>query len=386
MKRGSFVLSAVLLVLMAADLQAQTPTVPPAKVHKIAVGGEGGWDYLTVDPDARRLYVSRGNRVVVLDLDKETVVGELADTPGVHGIAVVPELGKGFTSNGSDSSVTVFDLKTLKATGKIKARGVPDAILYDPASKRVITFNHRTNDGTSIDPATEKVVGTIDFGGEPEAAVADGKGHIFVNIRSSSEIAEFDPLTLKILNRWPLAPGQRPNGLAIDAKNRRLFSGCNGNSKMVVMDADKGTVIATVDIGRGSDGCGFDPAKGLAYSSNGGDGTVDGHRRARAREVQGRRDHPDPADRPDNDPRPEDASALPLGRHPAARARRRGRPAEGQGRSAGQCPGFVRDHRGRAIDRTLVHQRRLGFTGRSNFRRVAVQLLGRQWPGLAWSL
>ena len=118
------------------------------------------------------------------------------------------------------------------------------------------------------------MVGTIDFGGEPEAAVADGKGHIFVNIRSSSEIAEFDPLTLKILNRWPLAPGQRPNGLAIDAKNRRLFSGCNGNSKMVVMDADKGTVIATVDIGRGSDGCGFDPAKGLAYSANGGDGTV----------------------------------------------------------------------------------------------------------------
>jgi DNA-binding beta-propeller fold protein YncE len=238
------------------------------------VGGDGGWDYLTVDPRARRLYVSRGNRVVVLDLDKETVIGELADTPGVHGIAIVPELGKGFTSNGSDSSVTAFDLNTLKATGKIKANGVPDAILYDPASKRVVTFNHRSNDGTSIDPATEKVVGTIDFGGEPEAAVADGKGHIFVNIRSSSEIAEFDVLKLKILNRWPLAPGQRPNGLAIDAKRRRLFSGCNGNSKMVVMDADKGTVIGTVDIGRGSDGCAFDSSKGLAYSSNGGDGTV----------------------------------------------------------------------------------------------------------------
>jgi DNA-binding beta-propeller fold protein YncE len=266
------------LVLFACSFLAQVPTQgsPPSspKVHKIAVGGEGGWDYLTVDPDARRLYVSRGNRVSVIDLDKETVVGELAETPGIHGIAIVPELGKGFTSNGSDSSVTVFDLKTLKATGKIKARGVPDAILYDPASKRVITFNHRTNDGTSIDPASEKVAGTIDFGGEPEAAVADGKGHIFVNIRSSSEIVEFDALTLKILNRWPLAPGRRPNGLAIDVKQRRLFSGCNGNSKMVVMDADKGTVIATVDIGRGSDGCGFDPAKGLAYSSNGGDGTV----------------------------------------------------------------------------------------------------------------
>ena len=260
--------------ILAPTLAQDVPPAASTKVHKIAVGGEGGWDYLTVDSDARRLYVSRANRVVVLDLDKETVVGELADTPGIHGIALVPELGKGFTSNGSDSTVTVFDLKTLKATGKIKASGTPDAILYDPASKRVITFNHGTNDGTSIDPASEKVEGTIAFGGEPEAAVADGKGHIFVNIRSSSEIAEFDAVSLKILNRWPLAPGQRPNGLAIDAKNRRLFSGCNGNSKMVVMDADKGTVIATVDIGKGSDGCGFDPAKGLAYSANGGDGTV----------------------------------------------------------------------------------------------------------------
>jgi DNA-binding beta-propeller fold protein YncE len=265
------------LILIACSIFSPTlgqDPAPATKVHKIAVGGEGGWDYLTVDSDAGRLYVSRGNRVVVIDLDKETVVGELTGTPGIHGIAVVPELGKGFTSNGSDSSVTVFDLKTLKATGNIKARGVPDAILYDPASKRVITFNHGTNDGTSIDPASEKVVGTIDFGGEPEAAVADGKGHIFVNIRSSSEIAEFDALSLKILHRWSLAPGTRPNGLAIDAKNRRLFSGCNGNSRMVVMDADKGTVIATVPIGRGSDGCGFDPSKGLAYSANGGDGTV----------------------------------------------------------------------------------------------------------------
>jgi WD40 repeat protein len=260
--------------MLLPAITQDAPTSATPKVHKIAVGGEGGWDYLTVDSAARRLYVSRGNRVTVLDIDREDVVGELADTPGVHGIAVVPELGKGFTSNGRDSSVTVFDLKTLRPTNKIKARGVPDAILYDPSSKRVITFNHGTNDGTSIDPASEKVAGTIDFRGEPEAAVADGRGHIFVNIRSSSEVLEFDALSLKILNRWPLAPGRRPNGLAIDAKNRRLFSGCNGNSKMVVMDADKGTVITTVDIGRGSDGCGFDPVKGLAYSSNGGDGTV----------------------------------------------------------------------------------------------------------------
>jgi DNA-binding beta-propeller fold protein YncE len=269
------------LTLIACALFAQAPAkdAPPSplgtpKVHKIAVGGEGGWDYLTVDSEGRRLYVSRGNRVVVIDLDKEAVVGELADTPGIHGIAVVPELGKGFTSNGSDSSVTVFDLKTLKATGKIKASGVPDAILYDAASQRVVTFNHRTDDATVIDPAKEVVTHTIAFKAEPEAAVADGKGHIFVNLRSTSEIAEFDPLSGQILNRWLLAPGQRPNGLAIDAKNRRLFSGCNGNTKMVVMDADKGTVLALADIGRGSDGCAFDPSTRLAYSSNGGDGTV----------------------------------------------------------------------------------------------------------------
>ena len=328
----------MLLPAIAQD----APASASPKVHKIAVGGEGGWDYLTVDPDARRLYVSRGNRVTVLDLDKEAVVGELADTPGVHGIAVVPELGKGFTSNGRDSSVTVFDLKTLKPTNKIKASGVPDAILYDPSSKRVITFNHGTNDGTSIDPASEKVAGTIAFGGEPEAAVADGKGHIFVNIRSSSEVAEFDALSLKILNRWPLAPGQRPNGLAIDAKNRRLFSGCNGNSKMVVMDADKGTVTRH---GRHRPRFGrlrLRPGEGPGLQLQRRRRDRDRHRRARAGEVQGRRDGPHPGDRPDDDHRPEDASPLPLGRHPGSRPRR----DPDERRSKGQCPGLIRDRRG----------------------------------------
>ena len=210
----------------------------------------------------------------MIDLDKETVVGELADTPGVHGIAIVPELGKGFTSNGSDSSVTVFDLKTLKATGKIKASGVPDAILYDPASKRVVTFNHGTNDGT------------VDRPGHGEGGRHDrlrGRARGGRRRREGAHLRQHPQLERDRRVRRPHAedpqpmaarPGQRPNGLAIDAKNRRLFSGCNGNSKMVVMDADKGTVLATVDIGRGSDGCGFDPARGLAYSANGGDGTV----------------------------------------------------------------------------------------------------------------
>ena len=254
---------------MAAQDATQSPQV---KVHKIAVGGEGGWDYLTVDSEARRLYVSRGNRVVIIDLDKETVVGELADTPGIHGIALAPELGKGFTSNGGDGTVTVFDINSLKATSKSEARGVPDAILYDSFSKRVFTFNHKTDDATAIDAVSGTVVGTISFDAEPEAAVADGKGHIFVNLRSTSEIAEFDAMSLKVLNRWPLAPGIRPNGLGFDAKHRRLFSTC-GNQTMVIMDADKGTVLGTAEIGKGSDGCVFDPGIGMAYSSN-GDGTI----------------------------------------------------------------------------------------------------------------
>jgi DNA-binding beta-propeller fold protein YncE len=252
-------------VLALAD-DKDAPALP--KVHKIAVGGEGGWDYLTVDSAAHRLYVSRGNRVVVIDLETEKVVGELPDTKGIHGIAVVPELGKGYTSNGMDSSVTVFDLKTLKAIKQIEARGVPDAILYDAVSKRVFTFNHSTDDATAIDTIADTVVGTITFEAEPEAAVADGQGHIFVNLRSTSEIGVFDARSLKILNRWPLAPGVRPNGLGFDAKHRRLFSTC-GNQKMVVMDADKGTVLGTAEIGKGSDGCVFDAGTGLSYSSNG---------------------------------------------------------------------------------------------------------------------
>jgi hypothetical protein len=258
------------VVALEAGQEAATPV--NSKVRKIAVGGDGGWDYLTVDSAARRLYVARANRVMVIDLDKEMVVGELPDTPGIHGVALVPDLGKGFTSNGADASVTVFGVKTMKATGKIEARGVPDAILYDAVSKRVFTFNHQTNDATAIDSVNDKVVGTITFEAEPEAAIADGRGHIFVNLRSTSEIAEFDATSLKILNRWPLAPGVRPNGLGFDAKRRRLFSTC-GNQKMVVMDADKGWVLGTADIGRGSDGCAYDAGTGLAYSSN-GDGTL----------------------------------------------------------------------------------------------------------------
>ena len=168
------------------------PSAPPAKVHKIAIGGEGGWDYLTADAAAKRLYVSRGNRIVVVDTDSEKVVGELTDTPGVHGVAVVPDLGRGFTSNGRDDTVTAFDLKTLKATGKVKVGGRPDAIMFDPVSHRVFTYNHGSKDATAVDPSAMSVAGTVALDGVPEAAVADGRGHVFVNIMDKAEVVEFD--------------------------------------------------------------------------------------------------------------------------------------------------------------------------------------------------
>jgi len=273
MVRLACVLSSFVLLLLVRPAAAQDPTARLNKVHKIAVGGDGGWDYLSVDAGARRLYVSRNNRIVVLDIDQEKVVGELADTPGVHGVAVAPNLSRGFTSNGGDDSVTAFDLKTLKVVGKVKVGSRPDAIHFDPESNRVFTFNHGSKDATAVDPAGITVAGAVALEGVPEAAVSDGKGRVFVNLMDKSEIAEFDARTLKVLNRWSLSPGERPTGLAMDREHRRLFSVC-ANQKMIVVDADSGRVIATVDIGRGTDGCAFDPETGLAFSSNGGDGTV----------------------------------------------------------------------------------------------------------------
>ena len=185
---------------------AQALSGPPSKVHKIAVGGEGEWDYLTADADAMRLYISRGNRIVIVDTDSEKVVGELTGTPGVHGVAVVPDLGRGFTSNGGDDTVTVFDLTTLKTTGKVKVGGRPDAIMFDPESRRVFTYNHGSKDATAIDPSAMSVAGTVALDGVPEAAIADGRGHVFVNIMDKAEVVEFDGRSLQVLNRWSLAP------------------------------------------------------------------------------------------------------------------------------------------------------------------------------------
>ena len=254
------------LFLSSQFLLAAGPGLHVIKTFK--VGGEGGWDYLEIDPDARHLFISRGTHVIVLDMDSGKTVGDIPDTPGVHGIALAPDLGSGFTSNGREGSVTIFDLKTLNTISKVRDVGQnPDAILYDPATKRAFTFNGRSQDATAIDGASGKVVGKIPLSGKPEFAVTTGAGEIFVNIEDKSEMTAIDPQTLKVKATWPLAPCEGPSGLAIDVKNRRLFAGCD--KKMAVVNADSGKVITTLPIGDGVDADRFDPSNGFAYASCG---------------------------------------------------------------------------------------------------------------------
>jgi DNA-binding beta-propeller fold protein YncE len=242
-------------------------------VNRWKIGGEGGWDYLSVDAGARRLYFGRGNRVQALDLDTGKIAGEVADTPGIHGVALVPDAGRAFTSNGRDSTVTIFDLKSLATIAKVRLDAQnPDAILYEPSSKQVFTFNGRSRNATALDEAAGKVVGTLDLDGRPEFAVADGQGNVFVNIEDSSAVVRFDAKSLKVTGRWSIAPGDGPSGLAIDAAHHRLFSVCS-NSKMMVLDAVSGKVVAEVPIGKGVDATAFDPGTGLVFSSN-GEGTL----------------------------------------------------------------------------------------------------------------
>ena len=265
MKRLLGSVGAVLLFTFFAV--AAGPGLHVVKTYKL--GGDGGWDYLKADADSRHLFISRGIHVIVMDMDSGKVVGDIPDTPGVHGIALANDLGRGFTSNGREGTVTIFDLKTLATIGKVKAVGEnPDAILFDPATKRVFTFNGHSQDSTAIDAGTGHIVGKIPLGGKPEFAVSTGSGDIFVNIEDKSELVRLDPKTLKVENRWPLAPCEEPSGLAMDVKNRRLFAGCD-NKMMAVVNADTGKVITTLPIGGGVDANGFDPESGLAFASCG---------------------------------------------------------------------------------------------------------------------
>ncbi len=267
--------SLALLSLPAFLLFASPAVAQPENyriVDSLRLGGEGGWDYLAVDTAAHRLYISRGTRVQVVDLATFSVAGVIEPTPGVHGVALAPSHGKGFISNGRDSSVTIFDLASLSTITKlhINARN-PDAIAYDPLSDGIFTFNGGSGSATAIDAATDRVVGTVPLGGKPEFAVADG-GRIYVNIEDKSEVVEFDTKTLTVLHRWPIAPGEEPSGLAIDRLHHRLFSVCR-NRTMVILDELSGKIVGTVPIGGGVDGAAFDPSAQLAFSSN-GEGTL----------------------------------------------------------------------------------------------------------------
>jgi len=230
------------------------------------VGGDGNWDYLKIDPDAHRLYVSRGTHMMVVDEVSGKVVGDIPDTMGIHGVALAFDLGKGYTSNGGEDSVTVFDLKTLKPSMKIKTTGGnPDSIIYDPMSKRVFTMNGKSSTSTVIDATKDQVVGTVMLGGKPEEPALDGKGNMFVNLEDKSSIMEFDTKSLAVKGTWPLAPCEGPSALAADVAHRRLFAACD--KVLVVINADTGKVVASPPIGGDPDGDGFDPATGMIFAS-----------------------------------------------------------------------------------------------------------------------
>ncbi len=240
----------------------------------VPIGGKGSWDYCVVDSAARRVYVSHGNHVVVLDADSGVVVGDIPNTLGVHGIALATDLNRGFITAGRANTIIIFDLKTFKTIDTVKARGLnPDAVYYDTGSKRVFAFNGGSANAVAINAADGKVAGMIAVGGKPEFAAGDDKGHVFVNVEDKSQLLEIDAQKLSVLHRWPLAGCKEPSGLAFDQKNRRLFSVC-GNKKMMVVNADTGEVVATVTIGEDPDAAGFDPDTQLVFSSNGESGDL----------------------------------------------------------------------------------------------------------------
>ncbi|MFZ1130034.1 MAG: YncE family protein [Terriglobales bacterium] len=272
-KHFSSFLRALFLLVTTATLAALTTGSDYRVVKTWKLGGDGGWDYLTADSDGHRLFIARSTRVMVIDTESGKLVGEIPDTPGVHGVALASEIGRGFTSNGREDTVSVFDLKSLAVEKKIKVGSGPDAILYDPFSKRVFTFNGKSHDTTAVDASRGEVAGKIELGGKPEFAATDEKGSVFVNIEDTSELVALDPQKLTVKARWKLTDCEEPTGLAIDRKNRRLFAGCSGNKKMAVVDADSGKLLASPVIGEGCDATAFDAGLGLAFASA-GDGTI----------------------------------------------------------------------------------------------------------------
>lgn len=262
------------LACLPAVAAAAAPSAAYQVVSRLPLTGAGGWDYLSFDAQHRHLFVSRGDRVLVIDVDAHKQVGTIADTQGVHGIAIAPDLGRGYTSNGKSASVTVFDLGSLKTVATVTGTGEkPDAIVYDSASHHVFTLNGKSGTASVIDPVKNAVIATIPLPGKPEFAVSDGAGHVYANIEDKSELVQIDSASNKVVQTWPLAPCESPSGVAIDTQHHRLFSVCD-NRTMAVTDAADGHQVATVAIGDGPDAVVFDPADAMVYSSNGESGTI----------------------------------------------------------------------------------------------------------------
>ena len=271
MKKYSWrVLFGILGFMTAAVCRADGPY---HFIKEISIGGEGGWDLMTVDSAAQRLYVSHMSQIVVVGLKDDKVVGAITNTPGVHGIAIAPELGLGITSNGRENKASIVNLKTLQTLARVDAGEAPDSMLYDPAQREAWLFDERGDTATVIDVKAAKVVATIPLGGRPEFATVDPEaGRVYDNLENKSEVAVIDTKTHQVLNRWPIAPGESASGMAIDRAHHRLFIGCH-NGKMVMMDSTDGKVLASVPIGQGVDANAFDPGTGLAFASC-GDGTT----------------------------------------------------------------------------------------------------------------
>jgi len=248
---------------------------PYRLLNEIAVGGEGSWDYLSVDSAAHRLYVSHGTVAVVIDTEKDAVIGQVDDANGIHGIAVAPKLGRGFTSNGRENKASIFDLATFKTLSKVETGGNPDWIMFEPTQGEVYTFNGSGKSATVIAADSGKVVATIPLGGKPETAMEDEKlGRIYDNIEDTNEVVAIDIKTHAVVEHWPIAPNKAASGMAIDLAHHRLFLGCGDSNTMAMMDYTNGKMVASVPIGAGVDACCFDPGTQLAFSSCGGSGTV----------------------------------------------------------------------------------------------------------------
>lgn len=264
---GSLVIGALLVGAAGVPAAARTYHV----VQSYKLGGEGFWDCLSLDPTTHRLFITRGSHVMVVNPSNGNVVGDIAGLDRAHDVAF-DVAGKGFATSGADSSVVMFDLRSLKTLGRIPVNVDADVILLDPATHRIFCINGDAQTVSVIDPAAGTRIGTVDLGAKPEFGVSDGQGHVYVNLESSSEIVEIDAASMKVMRRWSIAPGESPSGLAIDTRHHVLFSGCH-NQLMVISDAVAGKVITTVPIGRGVDGCCFDASTGLAFAST-GDGAI----------------------------------------------------------------------------------------------------------------